>query len=50
VLAEHDLRATAGRERAERDLRWQHNQFFDYAIHLHSDVADELEEVTVRLG
>jgi hypothetical protein len=48
VLEQHEARAAAGRERAERDLQWQHHQLVDVAARLHGDIADDLEDVTVR--
>lgn len=47
VLEQHEVRAAAGRERAERDLHWQQNQFYDTAARLHGDIADDLENVSV---
>jgi hypothetical protein len=49
VLEQHETRAAAGRERAERDLQWQHHQLVDVAARLHGDIADDLEEESVRL-
>ena len=48
ALEQHEVRAAAGRERAERDLHWQQNQFYDTAARLHGDISDDLEKVWVR--
>jgi hypothetical protein len=48
LLMMHESRIAYGRENAELDLRWQHNEFYQFASRLQDEAAADYDSLAVR--